>query len=145
MAEVRLGRGLWATRNSSSNGARAAAVLGAVLAAPARGDEARPPSVDPMEFSVSWPELIGREVFIPRGRVSMASEMFMLYALPGGNVTLYPPWKDREDLRHIFKYCTGMVLDEDPLCELAVSGTVEKMAIGGGAELKGVDFYKPAK
>ncbi|RWO90935.1 hypothetical protein [Mesorhizobium sp.] len=66
----------------------------------------------------------------------------MLLQLPGGNVTLMPPWRDRDDLRPLFEHCTGIVSDDS--CDVAAEGTVGKMLVGDGPQLKGVDFYKPA-
>lgn len=98
--------------------------------------------IDPVEFMVSWPDLVGRDVVITKGRIAVASDAFMLMKLPGGTVTLYPPWADRDDLRPLFEHCTSVLTDDR--CDVAAQGTVGKMAVGGGPELKGVDFFKPA-
>lgn len=98
--------------------------------------------IDPLEFMVSWPDLVGRDVVITKGRIAFASDKFMLMQLPGGNVTLMPPWLDRDDLRPLFQYCTSILTDDR--CDVAAEGTVGKMVIGDGPQLKGVDFYKPA-
>ncbi|RWO83173.1 MAG: hypothetical protein EOS18_06165 [Mesorhizobium sp.] len=98
--------------------------------------------IDPLEFMVSWPDLVGRDVVITKGRVAFAGDQFMLLQLPGGNVTLMPPWRDRDDLRPLFEHCTGIVTDDS--CDVAAEGTVGKMLVGDGPQLKGVDFYKPA-
>lgn len=98
--------------------------------------------IDPVEFMVSWPDLIGRDVVITKGRIVGASDGMMLMSLPGGNVTLYPPWVDRDDLRPLFEHCTSLLTDDR--CDVAAEGTVGKMLIGNGPQLKGVDFFKPA-
>ncbi|TGQ95419.1 hypothetical protein EN851_07835 [Mesorhizobium sp. M8A.F.Ca.ET.208.01.1.1] len=97
--------------------------------------------IDPTEFMVLWPDLIGRDVVIAKGRVVAASDQFMLLHLPGGNVTLMPPWRDRDDLRPLFQYCTSVLTDER--CDVAAEGTVGK-AMSGAPQLSGVDFFKPA-
>ncbi|RUV75924.1 MAG: hypothetical protein EOR30_17055 [Mesorhizobium sp.] len=98
--------------------------------------------IDPLEFMVSWPDLVGRDVVITKGRVALASDKFMLLSLPGGNVTLMPPWVDRDDLRPLFEHCTSILTDVR--CDVAAEGTVGKMTIGNGPQLSSVDFYKPA-
>ncbi|RWQ35531.1 MAG: hypothetical protein EOS20_18675 [Mesorhizobium sp.] len=98
--------------------------------------------IDPVEFMVSWPDLVGRDVVISKGRIAAASDTFMILQLPGGNVTLMPPWKDRDDLRPLFQNCTSVLTDDR--CDVAAEGTVGKLAVGTGPQLKGVDFYKPA-
>jgi len=98
--------------------------------------------IDPTEFMVSWPDLIGRDVVITKGRVAVASDAFMVLQLPGGNVTLMPPWKDRDDLRPLFEHCTSVMTDER--CDVAAEGVVGKMMVGNGPQLKDVDFFKPA-
>ncbi|AZV21477.1 hypothetical protein [Mesorhizobium sp. M7A.F.Ce.TU.012.03.2.1] len=97
--------------------------------------------IDPVEFMVSWPDLIGRDVVITKGRVVVASDQFMLLKLPGGNVTLTPPWVDRDDLRPLFQHCTSVLTDA--ACDVAAQGTVGKSA-SGTPQLTGVDFFKPA-
>lgn len=96
--------------------------------------------IDPVEFMVTWPDLIGRDVVITKGRIAAASDAFMILQLPGGNVTLKPPWLDRDDLRPLFEHCTSVMTDDR--CDVAAEGTVGKM--GGSPQLKGVDFFKPA-
>ncbi|ESY72518.1 hypothetical protein X740_33185 [Mesorhizobium sp. LNHC221B00] len=98
--------------------------------------------IEPVEFMVSWPDLVGRDVVITKGRVAAASDAFMILKLPGGTVTLMPPWLDRDDLRPLFEHCTSVLTDDR--CDVAAGGTVGKMAVGGGPQLKGVDFFKPA-
>ncbi|RWQ12333.1 hypothetical protein [Mesorhizobium sp.] len=98
--------------------------------------------IDPIEFMVSWPDLVGHNVVITKGRIAAASDTFMILQLPGGNVTLMPPWKDRDDLRPLFQNCTSVLTDER--CDVAAAGTVGRLAVGTGPQLKGVDFYKPA-
>ncbi|TIV93595.1 MAG: hypothetical protein E5V74_24885 [Mesorhizobium sp.] len=68
--------------------------------------------IDPVEFMVAWPDLVGREVVITKGRIAVASDQFMLMKLPGGTVTLYPPWDDRDDLRPLFEHCTSVLTDD---------------------------------
>lgn len=98
--------------------------------------------IDPIEFMVSWPDLVGRDVVITKGRIVGASDGMMLLSLPGGNVTLYPPWVDRDDLRPLFEHCTSLLTDDR--CDVAAEGTVGKMLIGNGPKLSNVDFFKPA-
>ncbi|RUW67605.1 hypothetical protein [Mesorhizobium sp. M2A.F.Ca.ET.067.02.1.1] len=98
--------------------------------------------IDPTEFMVAWPDLVGRDVVITKGRVAAASDAFMVLQLPGGTVTLMPPWKDRDDLRPLFEHCTSVITDDR--CDVAAEGTVGKMLVGNGPQLKGVDFFKPA-
>jgi hypothetical protein len=97
--------------------------------------------IDPTEFMVSWPDLIGRDVVITKGRIVGASDAMMLLSLPGGNVILYPPWVDRDDLRPLFEHCTSILTDDR--CDVAAEGVVGKMRIGNGPQLKNVDFFKP--
>lgn len=97
--------------------------------------------IDPVEFMVSWPDLVGREVVVTKGRIAVASDRFMVLNVPGGTVTLMPPWKDRDDLRLLFKECTALVTDER--CDVAAEGKVGK-SVTGAPQLSGVDFYKPA-
>jgi hypothetical protein len=94
--------------------------------------------IDPVEFMVSRPDLVGRDVVITKGRIAVASDAFMILQLPGGNVTLVPPWVDRDDLRPLFEHCTSVLTDDR--CDVAAEGTVGKMAVGNGPQLKGVDF-----
>ncbi|MDG4903216.1 hypothetical protein P9279_22150 [Mesorhizobium sp. WSM4962] len=97
--------------------------------------------IDPIEFMVSWPDLVGRDVVITKGRIVAASDQAMVLQLSGGNVALLPPWKDRDDLRPLFEHCTGVLTDDR--CDVAAEGTVGKMLVGGGPQLKDVDFFKP--
>lgn len=94
--------------------------------------------IEPIEFMVTWPDLVGRDVVITKGRIVAASDAFMILQLPGGNVTLKPPWLDRDDLRPLFEHCTSLMTDDR--CDVAAEGTVGKMAVGNGPQLKGVDF-----
>ncbi|RWN11755.1 hypothetical protein [Mesorhizobium sp.] len=98
--------------------------------------------IDPVQFMVSWPDLVGRDVVITKGRIVVASDAFMILKLPGGNVTLMPPWRDRDDLRPLFEHCTEVITDDR--CDVAAEGTVGKMRVGDGPQLKDVDFFKPA-
>lgn len=98
--------------------------------------------IDPVEFMVSWPDLIGRDVVITKGRIAVASDKFMLMKVPGGNVTLMPPWTDRDDLRLLFANCTSVLTDER--CDVAAEGKVGK-SLAGEPQLSGVDFFKPAQ
>ncbi|RVD14309.1 MAG: hypothetical protein EOS73_29455 [Mesorhizobium sp.] len=97
--------------------------------------------IDPVEFMVSWPDLIGRDVVITKGRIAVASDQFMLLNVPGGNITLMPPWADRDDLRVLFQNCTSVLTDQR--CDVAAEGTVGK-SLAGAPQLSGVDFFKPA-
>lgn len=113
-------------------------LAGLVAAFPARAEM---PLIEPIDFMVEWPDMVGRELVIRKGRVFGANDQFMLLKLPGGNVNLSPPWKDRDDLRHLFSHCTGILTGD--ACDVAVAGTVVEV-LGGGPGLKGVDFFRPA-
>ncbi|AZO42947.1 hypothetical protein EJ076_18510 [Mesorhizobium sp. M7D.F.Ca.US.005.01.1.1] len=95
-------------------------------------------TIDPVEFMVTWPDLVCRDVVITKGRIAVASDAFMILQLPGGNVTLKPPWLDRDDLRPLFEHCTSVLTDDR--CDVAAEGTVGKVAVGNGPQLEGVDF-----
>lgn len=96
--------------------------------------------IDPLEFMVAWPDLVGKDVVVTKGRIAAASDALMILQIPGGNVVLRPPWKDRDDLRFLFANCTSVLTDDK--CDVAASGTVE--TAGGKPALVGVDFFKPA-
>lgn len=109
------------------------------IAAPAHAQQGT--LIDPLDFMVEWPDLIGQKVIITRGRVIGASEQFMLLQLPGGNVHLMPPWRDRDDLRHLFQHCTGLLTGAE--CDAAVEGTVRANSVGGSPTIESVDFFAP--
>lgn len=99
----------------------------------------------PVDFVVDWPSLIGETVRITGGRVFGADSTRALLMLGSDSVVLDPPWKDREDLRHVLTHCTA--LDSDPaFCGMPVTGVVAAYKDALDQEqvkLEGVDFEIP--
>jgi len=97
---------------------------------------------DMVDFLVDWPKMIGERVHL-QGQVISASEDFMMLHIPPENITL-KGWRDREDLRYLFRNCTGLFTDKSK-CTMGVVGTVTKSNIGDQLQLTDVDFEIPGQ
>lgn len=91
-----------------------------MLATPASSAER--PIIQILDFIVDWQSYIGKEVVITGGAIALASNEDAMLSSEAGQVALSAPWPDREDLRYVLKYCSGV--ERGPACRRPVAGTV---------------------
>jgi hypothetical protein len=94
------------------------------------------PTISGLDFLVDWPKLRGQAVRLVGGQIAAATTDYALLSVPGGNVTLKPPWTDREDLRYLFQHCTSLVTGNQ--CVMDVTGVVDE---GTSPQLNHVKFH----
>lgn len=80
------------------------------------------PVIQILDFIVDWQDYIGKEVIITGGAIALASNDNAMLSSDAGQVALSAPWPNREDLRYVLKYCSGV--DRGPACRRPVGGTV---------------------
>lgn len=95
-------------------------LLSVLLTGPASAAER--PTVEMLDFIVDWRNYIGKEVILVGGAIALASNEDAMLSSRAGQVALWPPWLNREDLRYVLKYCAGV--DRGPACQRPVAGTV---------------------
>lgn len=96
--------------------------------------------ISSVDFLVDWPEMVGERVRISGAVVYGFSQTYGTVKLSDQYFGVVEPWRDRDDLRFLFRNCSKLIPDER--CEMPVVGTVQK-DITGRLQLTDVDFEVP--
>ena len=93
-----------------------------------------------IDFVVDWPTLIGSPVEIRDGVVVGFDDRSAILKNGTALIYLFPPWRDREDLRFLLKRCGSLI--ESPGCAMGVYGVATKKEfMEDRPTLTDVDFF----
>ena len=75
-----------------------------------------------------------------RGRVSLATLASSILQVKGGQITLAPPWSNRERLQYVLNNCTGVRTSR--ACDMDITGQVTGGSETAGPRLTRVRFTR---
>lgn len=93
------------------------------------------------DVMADWPTMIGQRLILEGAYVILAEPGIAMVDSSAGNILVWGPFKDREDVRYLLTYCTDVRPPKDR-CTMYLEGTIMQSS-GAEPQLKDVDFRPP--